>query len=159
MKLNDRISAVVSASAEVGSLGKLTSQDITEWIELELGQFLGGSDLQRYGLQHCLTLPLSPILHIVSGNTPQAAWQSLLRGVLVGARNWVKIPKEGLPEGKHLALRDIKRFRTKLEQLNQAAVKVSFAEHGTGSLTDGRRHIPKLFAVPNESLRCLNPPV
>jgi hypothetical protein len=98
MKLNDRIAAVVSATAEVGSLGKLTSQEITEWIELELGQFLHDPDLQRYGHQHCLALPLSPILHIVSGNTPQAAWQSLLRGVLVGARNWVKMPKEGLLE-------------------------------------------------------------
>jgi Acyl-CoA reductase (LuxC) len=98
MKLNDRIAAVVSATAEVGSLGKLTSQEITEWIELELGQFLHDPDLQQYGHQHCLALPLSPILHIVSGNTPQAAWQSLLRGVLVGARNWVKMPKKGLPE-------------------------------------------------------------
>jgi hypothetical protein len=98
MKLDDRIAAVVSAAAEVGSLGKLTSQNIAEWIELELGQFLRGSDLQRYGRQHCLALPLSPILHIVSGNTPHAALQSLLRGVIVGASNWVKMPKEGLPE-------------------------------------------------------------
>jgi len=42
-------------------------------------------------------IPLSPLLHIVSGNTPHAAFQSVLRGLLVGAHNRVKLPRAGLP--------------------------------------------------------------
>lgn len=38
------------------------------------------------------------ILHVVSGNTPHAAFQSLLRGLLVGSPNHVKLPTRGLPE-------------------------------------------------------------
>ena len=39
------------------------------------------------------------ILHILSGNTPHAGLQSLLRGLLIGTpRNWCKIPSAGLPE-------------------------------------------------------------
>jgi hypothetical protein len=98
MNLDDRIAAVVAAAAKVSGLGDLTSQSISHWIALELDQFLDGGGPQTYGNQHCLALPLSPILHIVSGNTPQAALQSLIRGVLVGAANWIKLPKRGLPE-------------------------------------------------------------
>lgn len=43
--------------------------------------------------------PLSPLLHIVSGNTPHAALQSLLRGLLLGAHNRCKLPSSvELPE-------------------------------------------------------------
>jgi hypothetical protein len=38
------------------------------------------------------------ILHIVSGNTPAAALQSLIRGLLIGSHNRCKIPSTGLPE-------------------------------------------------------------
>jgi len=38
------------------------------------------------------------LLHIVSGNTPHAAIQSLLRGLLLGSANTVKLPSTGLPE-------------------------------------------------------------
>ena len=98
MNLDDRIAAVVAAAAKVSGLGDLTSQSVSHWIALELGKFLDGRGPQRYGNQHCLAFPLSPILHIVSGNTPHAALQSLIRGVLVGAANWIKLPKRGLPE-------------------------------------------------------------
>lgn len=38
------------------------------------------------------------IVHIISGNTPHAAWQSLLRGLLLGAKNHLKLPAHGLLE-------------------------------------------------------------
>lgn len=98
MNLDDRIAAVVAAAAKVSGLGDLTSQSISHWIALELDQFLGGRGPQTYGNQHCLAFPLSPILHIVSGNTPHAALQSLIRGVIVGATNWIKLPRQGIPE-------------------------------------------------------------
>jgi hypothetical protein len=98
MNLDERVAAIVSAAAGFSWLGDLTFQNITRWIELELGQSLSNCQPQTYGSQHCLIVPLSPILHIVSGNTPHAALQSLVRGVIVGAVNWMKLPHEALPE-------------------------------------------------------------
>ncbi len=98
MKLDDRIAAVASAASGFPWLGELTKESISGWIELELGHFLSNPGPQTYGGQHCLVVPLNPILHVVSGNTPHAALQSLIRGVLVGATNWIKLPQEGLPE-------------------------------------------------------------
>jgi hypothetical protein len=98
MQLEERIAAIASAAAEFSWLGDLTPQSISRWIQLELGQFLNSPEPQMYGNQHCLTVPLTPILHIVSGNTPHAALQSLIRGLIVGATNWMKLPQEGLPE-------------------------------------------------------------
>ena len=37
------------------------------------------------------------ILHVLSGNTPHAAFQSLLRGLVIGGRNHLKLPGSGLP--------------------------------------------------------------
>jgi hypothetical protein len=98
MRLDDRIAAVVAAAAEISWLVDLTFEKISHWIELELGPSLSDPNPRPYGNQHCLTLPLSPILHIVSRNTPHAALQSLIRGVIVGATNWVKLPHQGIPE-------------------------------------------------------------
>ena len=39
-----------------------------------------------------------PVLHVVSGNTEHAAFQSVFRAILVGCRSWVKVPSAGLPE-------------------------------------------------------------
>src|ERR1700733_13830739 len=97
MKLDDRVAAIASAAADFSWLGDLTSENISHWIELELGQFLNSPGPRPYGNQHCFTSPLSPILHIVSGNTPHAALQSLIRGVIVGATNWIKLPRQGIP--------------------------------------------------------------
>ncbi|MBV8375733.1 MAG: hypothetical protein JO279_01900 [Verrucomicrobia bacterium] len=98
MLRDKRIAAIASAAAAFSWLGDWTPENLSRWIELELGLLLNGPEPQRYGTHHCLTIPLSPILHIVSGNTPHAALQSLLRGLIVGAVNWIKLPSGGLPE-------------------------------------------------------------
>lgn len=38
------------------------------------------------------------VLHILAGNTPAAALQTLVRGLLLGAHNLAKLPSSGLPE-------------------------------------------------------------
>src|ERR1700722_2030294 len=98
MKLDDRVAAIGAATAEFAWLGDLSAENISRWLALELGQFLSDLGPRTYGNPHCLTVPLTPILHIVSGNTPHAALQSLIRGVIVGAANRIKLPQEGLPE-------------------------------------------------------------
>ncbi|MEJ6560762.1 MAG: acyl-CoA reductase [Akkermansiaceae bacterium] len=49
------------------------------------------------------------IVHIISGNTTHAAWQTLLHGLLLGTKNRLKLPSEGLPD-----------FEEKVAQLPQA---------------------------------------
>jgi hypothetical protein len=98
MDLEDRIAAIATASRHFPWLGDLSGPSISRWIELELGQSLSSTDLLTYGKQKYLVRPLDPVLHIVSGNTPHAALQSLIRGVIVGTTNWIKLPKEGIPE-------------------------------------------------------------
>ena len=59
------------------------------------------------------------ILHIISGNTPAAGLQSLIRGLLLGARNLCKIPSAGLPE--------IAAFRAALPDFLAERVEISAA--------------------------------
>jgi hypothetical protein len=103
MELLKRVEAVASAAREFPWLGNLTACSINRWIELELGAMLDANIPQLYGDHHCRAQPLNPILHVVSGNTPHAGIQSLIRGILVGAKNRVKLPRQGLPEFDHFA--------------------------------------------------------
>jgi hypothetical protein len=98
MDLQRRIEAVAKAAAQFPWLGDLSPAAIAQWIELELGDLLKSPELHRYGAKHCSVRPLTPILHVVSGNTPHAALQSLVRALLVGAENWIKLPSAGLEQ-------------------------------------------------------------
>ncbi len=74
--------------------------DLREWEEalaLELGhpEILDG--FRPFGSGYSQAKAMSPLLHIVSGNTPHAALQSTVRGLILGAMNWVKLPSAGLP--------------------------------------------------------------
>ena len=70
---------------------------LLELVRLELGhpEILDG--FQPYGDLRSQALAPGTILHIVSGNTPEAGRQSLTRGLLLGSLNRVKIPSSGLP--------------------------------------------------------------
>lgn len=98
MDLEARIAAIAAAAGRFPWLGDLSVPSILRWIELELGRSLSSPQALVYGRQKYLVCPLDPVLHIVSGNTPHAALQSLIRGIVVGATNRIKLPKEGLPE-------------------------------------------------------------
>ncbi|MFD2159102.1 acyl-CoA reductase [Rubritalea tangerina] len=74
-------------------LGQLTANDLLDWIEHELGHHQALDDYQQVGDILTKARPPKHLLHIVSGNTPHAGLQSLLRGLLVGAQNTVKLPK------------------------------------------------------------------
>src|SRR5260370_16500238 len=98
MKLDDRIEAIVSTAANYPWLGDLTAENILRWTKLELGRFLDETNPQEYGHHHCLAQALSPILHVVSGNTPHAALQSLIRCIVVCSQTCMKLPQRCLPE-------------------------------------------------------------
>lgn len=88
----------MSTKHRLSLLTPLVDGDLSAYVAAELGHadaldaFFENGDV--------LTRAVAPekILHIVSGNTPEAGKQSLVRGLLLGSHNFVKLPSAGLPE-------------------------------------------------------------
>lgn len=76
--------------------GRATAEELMELVRLELGDTL--ETFQAHGKHKTRALAPAFILHILSGNTPEAAFQSVVRGLLLGSHNLCKLPSEGLPE-------------------------------------------------------------
>lgn len=62
-------------------VGEYEAEGLARWVAEEIGEGLE--------IPGC-------VLSVVSGNTAHAAWQSVFRGLVLGARNLVKLPSEGL---------------------------------------------------------------
>ena len=98
---HDRIQLLAEASAlpyVEALMGKITAHDLSLWLEAELGNPNALDGFHPHG--DLLSKAYAPkyILHIVSGNTPHAAIQSIIRGLLLGSHNIIKLPSAGLPE-------------------------------------------------------------
>ncbi len=99
MKTRERADGIAGAAGVVADLlGSVTSPDLLEVIRLELGNAEILDGFADYGSHRARAVPPEVILHVVSGNTPHGALQSLIRGLLLGSRNRVKLPTGGLPE-------------------------------------------------------------
>lgn len=68
-------------------LGPSTTDDLLAMVIADFGSATAADDL----------VPPT-VLHILAGNTPAAALQTLTRGLLLGAHNLAKLPSAGLPE-------------------------------------------------------------
>lgn len=79
-------------------LGPVSAEDLIESVKLELGHAEILDGFRPYGAHFSKALPPDNILHIISGNTAHAGLQSLIRGLLLGSRNLVKLPSSGLPD-------------------------------------------------------------
>jgi len=79
-------------------VGSYDRESLLEWLRLELGDATALDSWRKTGEIFSKPVVFSPVLHVVSGNTPHAAFQSIFRTLLLGARNWVKLPSAGLPE-------------------------------------------------------------
>lgn len=79
-------------------LGPTSADDLLELIALEAGHPEALDGFRPYGSRMVAAHPPSTLLHIVSGNTPHAALQSLLLGLLIGSHNLLKLPSCGIPE-------------------------------------------------------------
>jgi len=79
-------------------LGPITADGLMALVRAELGHEEAFERFLPYGEHRARALGPCLILHIISGNTPHAGLQSLIRGLLLGAYNWCKIPSDGLPE-------------------------------------------------------------
>lgn len=98
MNTAERADAIASAWAGLEEFGAPSATDLTECVRHELGHAEILDGFRDFGGGVAMALPLGPILHVVSGNTPHAALQTLTRGLLVGAVNFCKLPAVGLPQ-------------------------------------------------------------
>ena len=98
MNTADRATALARAAEFFALLGPTTADDLLDVVRLELGhpEILDG--FRPYAGGFSRAVPNDPILHVISGNTPHAGLQSLIRGLLLGAHNFVKLPSSGLRE-------------------------------------------------------------
>ena len=79
-------------------LGEISETELTDWVSAELGHADALDVFHPHGNLSSKAFAPSSILHIVSGNTPHAALQSLLRGLVIGSNNTIKLPSLGLPD-------------------------------------------------------------
>lgn len=77
--------------------GPFTLDDLERLVASELGSLTALESPLDHGPLPSQARAPGHILHVVSGNTPHAAFQSILRGLIVGSTNHVKLPRSGLP--------------------------------------------------------------
>jgi hypothetical protein len=99
MKTADRAHAIAAAAEPFRALlGATSATDLLAWVEAELGSAEALDQWIPHGCAQTKALAPARILHVVSGNTPHAALQSLIGGLLLGSRNFLKLPQGGLVE-------------------------------------------------------------
>jgi hypothetical protein len=98
MTTQERIQLLTQSGQASELAERFSSDDLTSWITSELGHPEALDRFIPHGpvLSRAFAPPI--LLHIVSGNTPHAAIQSVFRGLLLGSHNIVKLPSSGLPE-------------------------------------------------------------
>ncbi len=94
MTTRERAAGIAEAVGD--SLGEVRVDDLLEVVRLELGNAEILDGFAEYGAHRTRVVAPEVILHVVSGNTPHGALQSLIRGLLLGSRNRVKLPTGGL---------------------------------------------------------------
>jgi hypothetical protein len=153
MNLLERVEAIAKSAQGFRWLGEITPQLLSNWVTRELGVEFATSSWAPYGSRFRQMLLCTPILHIVAGETSHAALQSLMRGILVGAENWIKLPSNDLVEVRSFVQSLPKELQPSLSQqllpgwLEKAAAVVVFGSDRTiqefaGRLQPWQRFIP-----------------
>jgi len=94
----NRARFLARAASAFPFLGKVSARGLLALITSELGH---AAVLDRFipqGRRQIRAIAPRRILHVLSGNTPAAALQTILRGLLLGSENFCKLPSGGLPE-------------------------------------------------------------
>lgn len=106
MTAKERSQDIAHAVAPFSALlGSVTGNDLLGWLQAELGDAEALDRWVVHGRAKTRAIPPGTILHIVSGNTPHAALQSLVGGLLLGSCNLVKLPRGGIIEVGELVSR------------------------------------------------------
>lgn len=119
MKTREIAEHLAAAAAHFPLLGKIEAADLTSLVRSELGHEGILDDFQECGGQLAKAIAPGTILHVLSGNTPHAGLQSVIRGLLLGAHNFCKIPSDGLAE--------IEQFRSKLPPVLAEKIEIAQA--------------------------------
>ncbi|MFM8458956.1 MAG: acyl-CoA reductase, partial [Chthoniobacterales bacterium] len=99
MNTSQRAQAIAKAAEPFCVLlGPTTMDDLLAWLHAELGSSEVLDLWVKYGKSKTKAIAPETILHVVSSNTPHAALQSLIGGLLLGSRNLVKLPRGGMIE-------------------------------------------------------------
>jgi len=96
-------------------LGATGAEDLLAWLALELGHAGAIDEWVDYGKGRTKAFAPETILHVVSGNTPHAALQSIVGGLLLGSRNLVKLPRGGIAEIGDFVTRLPEELRAKVQ--------------------------------------------
>lgn len=98
MNTEERATHLAAAIAQFPWLGETSAIDLLTLLTAELGDPQVLETFRWHGAHLSRAVAPAVILHIISGNTPAAGLQSLVRGLLLGSRNLCKLPSSGLPE-------------------------------------------------------------
>ena len=116
MNTSDRAKAIAKAAEPFRALlGPASADELLAWLRAELGSEDALDCWVDHGKAKTKAIAPETILHVVSGNTPHAALQSLVGGVLLGSRNLVKLPRGGIIEVDEFISGLPEVLRTKIE--------------------------------------------
>jgi hypothetical protein len=116
MNTIDRASAIAQAAEPFRALlGPTTTEDLLGWVAAELGDASALDRWVPHGRAKSKALAPETILHVVSGNTPHAALQSLIGGLLLRSHNLLKLPTGGLVAVGEFVSRLLEQLRVLVE--------------------------------------------
>lgn len=116
MNTAERAQALAAAAEPFCALlGPTSADDLLGWLRAELGDAESLDRWVDHGRAKAKAISPGVILHVVSGNTPHAALQSLIGGLLLGSRNLLKLPRGGLVEMDEFILRLPEAMRSNVE--------------------------------------------
>ncbi|MBJ7258327.1 MAG: hypothetical protein JHD33_02225 [Chthoniobacterales bacterium] len=99
MNTAERADAIAEAAQPFRALlGPTGAEDLLAWLRAELGHDGALERWVDYGNGKTKAIAPRTILHVVAGNTPHAALQTIIGGLLLGSRNLVKLPRGGMIE-------------------------------------------------------------
>jgi hypothetical protein len=113
----ERAERIAAAARNFPYLGGVTIARLMELVACELGHAEALDRFVPYGERVTRAIAPRCILHVLSSNTPAAALQTLMRGLLLGAHNLCKLPSSGLP--------DVEKFVAALPKEWRPAVELS----------------------------------
>ena len=98
MTTAERADAVARACHPLNLAWTPSCQQLLGLVEAELGHAEALDRFVPHGEVSSRAASLTPIVHILASNTPDAAIQTLTRGLLIGAHNQIKLPAGGIAE-------------------------------------------------------------
>jgi hypothetical protein len=125
MNTHERASALAQAARAFPFLGPTSTDDLLGLVAAELGHAEALDRFVPHGAHLARAFPPALALHILAGNTPAAALQSLVRGLLLGGEQVVKLPSGGLREVADFLARlpaDLARLVKVDERLDEGAL-------------------------------------